>query len=62
MRQLMLDYAGTEMHRVPWVEIANKLAETSIGGKRDGKQYDSSLVRAACIHLRSSLCRGLNRV
>ena len=38
MRQLMLDYAGTEMHRVPWVEIANKLAETSIGGKRDGKQ------------------------
>ena len=39
MRQLMLEYAGTEMHRVPWVEIANKLAERCTGGlKRDGKQ------------------------
>jgi hypothetical protein len=38
MRQLMLEYAGTEMHRVPWVEIATKLAERCIGGKRDGKQ------------------------
>ena len=38
MRQLMLEYAGTEMHRVPWVEIANKLAERFLGCKRDGKQ------------------------
>ena len=51
MRTLMLEYAGTEMHRVPWVEVANKLAEKFLGGKRDGKQCgtDPELVAPGCL-------------